>query len=46
MKRGTLVLPADRAKHVLERIGKSVQIQFEDMNEVSMVRHYRKHIQR
>ncbi len=46
MKRGTLVLPADRAKFVLERIGKSVQIQIEDMNEVSMVRHYRKHIQR
>jgi hypothetical protein len=46
MKRGTLVLPVDRAKYILERLGRSVQVQIEDMNAVSMTRQYRKHIQR
>ena len=46
MKQGTLVLPAERARHFVELIGRSVQIQIQDMNQHSMQRNYRKYIQR
>lgn len=46
MKKGTLVLPAERARHYVEIMGSKVQIQIEDMNELTMRRNYRKYIQR
>ena len=46
MKKGTLVLPAERARHYVELIGTKVQVQIEDMNEHSMKRNYRTYIQR
>ena len=46
MKHGTLILPAERARYFVELLGRKVQLQIEDMNELSMKRHYRKYIQR
>ena len=46
MRHGTLVLPAERARIFVESLGKSVQIQIEDMNAISLRRNYRKYIQR
>ena len=46
MRHGTLVLPAERARVFVENLGKSVQVQIEDMNAVSLRRNYRKYIQR
>jgi len=46
MKHGTLVLPVDRARQFLDIIGSHTKMQFEDMNEKSMQRPYKKYIQR
>jgi len=46
MKRGTLVLPVDRARHFIDLIGHHTSMQFEDMNAREMHRPYKKHIQR
>eukprot|EP00917_Polyrhabdina_sp_WS-2016_P016978 GHVP01036703.1.p1 GENE.GHVP01036703.1~~GHVP01036703.1.p1 ORF type:complete len:744 (+),score=139.70 GHVP01036703.1:49-2280(+) len=46
MKHGTLVLPSDRAREFVDLLGREAKIQFEDMNELSMKRQYKKYIQR
>jgi V-type H+-transporting ATPase subunit a len=46
MKHGTIILPAERARFFIELLGRKVQLQIEDMNEVTMKRSYRKYIQR
>lgn len=46
MKHGTLVLPVDRARHFVDLIGASTNMQFEDMNARDMHRPYKKYIQR
>ena len=46
MRHGTLVLPSERARSFVDILGKTVQIQFEDMNALSLIRNYRKYIQR
>jgi len=46
MKHGTLVLPVDRARHFIELIGASCNMQFNDMNAREMSRPYKKYIQR
>jgi len=46
MKHGTLVLPVDRARHFVELIGASCNMQFDDMNAREMTRPYKKFIQR
>jgi V-type H+-transporting ATPase subunit a len=46
MKRGTLVLPIDRAREFIDLIGASTKMQFEDMNARDLHRPYKKHIQR
>jgi V-type H+-transporting ATPase subunit a len=46
MKHGTLVLPADRARHFIDLVGAKTRMQFEDMNAKEMHRPYKKHIQR
>ena len=46
MKQGTLVLPCEGAREYVDRIGKKLNMQFEDMNSREMRRPYRKHIQR
>ena len=45
MKHGTLILPAERARYFVELIGKKVQLQIEDMNQLTLKRNYRKYIQ-
>lgn len=46
MKHGTLVLPVDRARHFIDLIGSSTNMQFEDMNAREMHRPYKKYVQR
>lgn len=46
MKHGTIILPSERARYFVELLGRKVQLQIEDMNEISMKRNYRKYIQR
>ena len=46
MKHGTLILPAEKARYFVELIGRKVQVQIEDMNQISLKRNYRKYIQR
>jgi V-type H+-transporting ATPase subunit a len=46
MKHGTLILPAERARYFIELLGRKVQLQIQDMNEITMKRNYRKYIQR
>ena len=46
MRHGTLVLPAERARFFVESVGSTVQIQIEDMNNLSLRRNYRRYIQR
>jgi V-type H+-transporting ATPase subunit a len=46
MKLGTLILPAERARYFVELIGRKVQVQIDDMNQISLKRNYRKYIQR
>ncbi|KAL7069406.1 putative vacuolar proton translocating ATPase subunit A [Cryptosporidium serpentis] len=46
MSHGTLVLPNDRAREFIDILGREVNIQFVDMNAVTMNRQYRKYIQR
>lgn len=46
MKRGTLVVPTDRARQFIDLIGNKCQMQFEDMNVKEMQRPYKKYIQR
>merc|ERR1719491_2324584 len=46
MKHGMLVLPVDGARQILDVIGASTKLHFEDMNTRSMQRPYRKYIQR
>ena len=46
MQHGTLVLPVQDARKYIDKIGKDVSIQFEDMNAHQMRRPYRKFIQR
>jgi len=46
MKHGTLVLPVEQARHFMDKLGKNVNMQFEDMNSKAMVRPYKKYIQR
>jgi len=46
MRHGTLVLPVDRARFFIDFIGHNSNIMFEDMNEKTMQRPYKKFIQR
>ena len=46
MKNGTLILPSENARYFVELLGRKVQLQIEDMNQLSMQRNYRKYIQR
>jgi V-type H+-transporting ATPase subunit a len=46
MSHGTLVLPCEGAREYIDRIGKELKLQFEDMNDREMRRPYRKFIQR
>eukprot|EP00929_Paragymnodinium_shiwhaense_P117141 TRINITY_DN8739_c0_g3_i1.p1 TRINITY_DN8739_c0_g3~~TRINITY_DN8739_c0_g3_i1.p1 ORF type:complete len:843 (+),score=166.31 TRINITY_DN8739_c0_g3_i1:72-2531(+) len=46
MKHGTLVLPADHARHYLNLVGGNCNMQFEDMNAKEMRRPYKKFVQR
>jgi V-type H+-transporting ATPase subunit a len=46
MKNGNLIIPAEKARAVVELLGRKVQLQIEDMNQLSMRRNYRKYIQR
>jgi len=46
MKHGTLVLPAERARHFIDLVGANVNMQFEDMNSHNMQRPYKKYTQR
>jgi len=46
MKHGTLVLPVDRARDLIDLIGEKTNMQFEDMNGRDMHRPYKKYVQR
>jgi len=46
MKHGTLVVPSERARNVLNELGKQTAIQFEDMNAQNLVRVYKSSVQR
>lgn len=46
MQCGTLVLPAEHAKDLLDALARNCSIQYEDMNSVSMKRLFRRYIQR
>lgn len=46
MKYGILVLPPDRARDLVDKIGANCNMQFEDMNAQTMRRPYKKYVQR
>ncbi|KAK2196427.1 bifunctional ATPase [Babesia duncani] len=46
MGRGTLVLPQDRARDIIDTLSRNTNIQFIDMNENKMNRPYKKYVQR
>ncbi|TRY52005.1 V-type proton ATPase subunit a [Cryptosporidium tyzzeri] len=46
MSHGTLVLPNDRAREYIDILGREVNLQFVDMNSITMNRQYKKYIQR
>lgn len=46
MKHGTLVVSTERAREIVDLIGKHTKMQFEDMNAREMHRPYKKYIQR
>mmetsp|Transcript_72761 Transcript_72761/g.201765 ORF Transcript_72761/g.201765 Transcript_72761/m.201765 type:complete len:812 (+) Transcript_72761:104-2539(+) len=46
MKQGVLVLPPQSARQYIDTIGKTLNMQFEDMNSREMRRPYRKYVQR
>ncbi|KAH7647246.1 vacuolar proton translocating ATPase 116 kDa subunit a isoform 1 [Cryptosporidium bovis] len=46
MSHGTLVLPNDKARDYIDILGREVNLQFVDMNSITMNRQYKKYIQR
>jgi len=46
MKHGLLVVPVQDARRYIDKLGKTTNLQFQDMNARDMRRPYRKHIQR
>lgn len=46
MRRGTLVLPTERARYFVDQLGSRTSMQFDDMHAQDMYRPYKKYVQR